>query len=382
MLSLKIAARFLFSSKLQTLLIMLGIGVGVSVQVFIGSLIGGLQNDLIDSTIGSQSHITIRSQMRDERLSVSPSFLSEVEDISSEIRAVSSVLEGPGTIDNDVGDSIFIRGFEFERANDIYRFDEALISGDIPEHDGVLIGKDLAEMLAVEIGEQVRIVLPQQGFDTFTFEISGIFDLGVASVNETWFVMRLETAQTLFDTNQVSAVEMQVNDVFATTEIAERLMEAYPDLRHTEWQASNQELLSGLEGQSISSLMIQVFVMISLVLGIASVLAITVLQKSRQLGILKAMGITDFKASTIFLAQGFILGVFGALIGVGLGLFLNVAFTQFAVNPDGTPVVSLQIDPAFVMLSALVAITASLLASIIPAKRSAKLSIIEVIRNG
>ena len=147
-------------------------------------------------------------------------------------------------------------------------------------------------------------------------------------------------------------------------------------------EASNEQLLSGLTGQSTSSLMIQVFVVISVVLGIASVLAITVLQKSKQIGILKAMGINDRTSSYIFLSQGFILGVLGGILGIIFGIGLLFIFSNFALNPDGTPVVPIFINPMFIGLSGLIAILASTGASIIPALKSKKLSPIEVIRNG
>ena len=128
--------------------------------------------------------------------------------------------------------------------------------------------------------------------------------------------------------------------------------------------------------------MIQVFVLIAVVLGIASVLAITVLQKSKQIGILKAMGIKDSTSSLIFLFQGLLLGVLGGILGVLLGLGLSFSFTRFALNPDGTPVVPLYIDYGFIALSALIALASSTFAALIPARRSSKLNPIEVIRNG
>ena len=149
----------------------------------------------------------------------------------------------------------------------------------------------------------------------------------------------------------------------------------------TNWKEQNQSLLSGLQGQSISSLMIQVFVLVSVVLGIASVLAITVMQKSRQIGILKAMGINNTKASFIFLIEGVILGIFGAIVGIGLGLGLSFAFTTFAVNADGTPVVALYIDYGFIAISGCIAVISCIIASLIPAVRSSKLNPIDIIRN-
>jgi len=137
-----------------------------------------------------------------------------------------------------------------------------------------------------------------------------------------------------------------------------------------------------LQAQGSSSLMIQVFVTISVVLGIASVLAITVIQKSRQIGILKAMGVKDRTASLIFLSQGFILGILGAIGGVALGLLLTYVFSTFALDPDGNPVVPLLIEADFIALSGLIAVVSASLASLVPARKSTKISIIEVIKNG
>jgi lipoprotein-releasing system permease protein len=172
---------------------------------------------------------------------------------------------------------------------------------------------------------------------------------------------------------------MQINDVFAAEEISEDILNtlADNDLKTVTWIEQNQDLLTGLEGQSISSLMIQIFVIISVVLGISSVLAITVLQKSKQLGILKAMGIKDKDASKIFLFEGLLLGVFGAIIGIGLGIGLLYAFDVFA--DTGIPIT---FDLPFLALSAGIAILASTLAALSPAIKSSKLSVIEVIRNG
>jgi lipoprotein-releasing system permease protein len=118
------------------------------------------------------------------------------------------------------------------------------------------------------------------------------------------------------------------------------------------------------------------------VLAIASVLAITVLQKSKQLGILKAMGINDRKAANIFLWEGFILGLIGGIMGILLGIGLLLSFVTFVRDPAGNPIIGIQISPTFIILSGLLAVLSSTLAAFVPAKRSGKLSIIEVIRNG
>ena len=384
MFSFKIAARFLSASKGQTALITIGIAIGVSVQVFIGSLIQGLQNDLIDTTIGSSSHITVTDSARGERMDDTPSVFDELNQIGDDIQVVSKVLEGPANITNDdSSEPAIIRGFLFEDANKIYNFDDRLIEGNLPSLESeIIIGKARADNFSLTLGDELSLFLPDQ-LESVDLEIVGLFDFGTAQVNETWVVTHLDTAKAVFDTEGISAYEMQVDDIFSTDQLALEIEEVVGnDYRVSEWQGQNEELLSGLNGQSVSSLMIQVFVLISVVLGIASVLAITVMQKSKQLGIIKAMGATDKQASLIFLFQGMLLGIIGAVIGVLLGLLLGFSFTIFAVDSSGEPVVGLFISPSFIAISALIAIGASIIASFIPARRSAKLSVIEVIRNG
>ena len=127
--------------------------------------------------------------------------------------------------------------------------------------------------------------------------------------------------------------------------------------------------------------MIQIFVLVSVVLGIASVLAISVMQKSKQIGILKAMGMTNRSTSFVFLFQGLLLGLFGAILGIALGVGLLVSFTFFVKNPDGSALIPLQIEVGFILVSGGIAVLASLIASMIPASKSKKLNPIDIIKN-
>lgn len=384
MLPLQIAWRFLTSSKGQTLMIVLGISIGVSVQVFIGSLIQGLQISLVDATIGNSSQVTITreddTEYIDDYQSITSEFLNQYEDID----VVSYAIDQPGTlIDDGETNPVLLRGFDQERSNAIYQFDEKLIEGRLPSSDNeVIVGDVLFEDMNLAIGSSYEMNVVNIG--SVMVEIVGVYDFGVTAIDESWMISNLGTVQSLIGVGDVvSRIEMQVSEPFDADIIMRGLQsDLGNDFEVTNWKDQNADLLSGLNGQSVSSIMIQVFVTLSVVLGIASVLAITVLQKSKQLGILKAMGIKDKEASLIFLSEGFFLGVFGAIGGVSLGLGLSYMFTKFAVNPDGTPVIDLYIDPQFIMLSAGIAILAASLASLIPARRSSKISVIEVIKNG
>lgn len=382
-LAFKIAWRFLSSSKGQTILIALGIAIGVSVQVFIGSLISGLQKDLVNTTIGSSSQVTVKAKNREDRITDYKVVMDKITNSGESFTAVSPSADASGFIKN--GENTFpvlMRGFDLDAANGIYKFKDALIEGTLPSDNEIILGKELMEEANLSVGDKIAILTPLG--KTKEVIISGIYDLKISSLNRSWAVSKLELVQDIFDYgNEVTSIETQVSDVFSADVISDNLTSILSsNLKVENWKVQNESLLSGLNGQSISSLMIQIFVLVSVILGIASVLAISVLQKSKQLGILKAMGIKNRTASLIFLFQGLILGIFGAILGIGFGLGLAVAFTKFAVNADGTPVIALFIDPQFIIISGIIAIASATVASFIPASRSSRLDPMEVIKNG
>lgn len=383
-LAFQIATRFLKSSKGQTILIALGIAIGVSVQIFIGSLIQGLQKSLVDTTIGNQPQITLTSNNEEKLIADYKEIVDRISANEEEVINLSVAADGPALISkNEETYSILLRGFNIDEADSIFNIKESLVEGTLPDSEGeVLIGVDLKEEADISIGDEIEL-LANFG-DTSTVTVTGFFNLGVASLNKSWTITNLETAQNVFSyDDQVTSINMQLKDVFLADTVADSIKERETSetLVVDNWKAQNEDLLSGLNGQSVSSIMIQVFVMISVLLGIASILAITVVQKSKQIGILKAMGIKDKDSSLIFLFQGLLLGILGAILGVALGLLLAFTFTKFALNPDGTPVVPLFIDPMFITFSAVIAVAASVIAALIPARNSSKLSPIEVIRN-
>ncbi len=148
----------------------------------------------------------------------------------------------------------------------------------------------------------------------------------------------------------------------------------------TEWQAQNADLLSALQSQSSSSYMIQFFVLVAVALGIASTLAISAVQKTRQIGILKAMGMRDRQSGRIFLWQALILGVSGAAVGVAAGLGLIALFTFLGRNSESLFPITPQVG--FVVISFVVGVLVAVVSSLIPSRRTSKLDPIEVIQGG
>lgn len=378
-LAFNIASRFLKYNKGQTLLIVLGIAIGISVQIFIGLLISGLQDSLIDSTIGSSAHITISSQTRGENFDFNSSYLNDLKE-NENFTNVGISVSGPafGVFD-DKSQSILFRGLDSE-VLDINNLESKIIEGKLDINTGVVIGKGLAEQLNIGLNDYLTIQ-PINNTSTDLL-VTGIADFKVAALNDSWVISTPNVVQdVLVLDNQISAIEIQVDEVFSADVYAADLT-VQSGLGVIDWKAQNEELLSGLNGQSVSTYMIQVFVLVSVVLGIASTLAITVLQKSKQIGILKAMGIKNSQASLIFMFQGIILGVLGGLLGMGFGYGLLEMFSTFAKNSDGSPIIPITFDLQFILLSGSIAVIASFIASLIPARKSLKLSVIEVIRNG
>ena len=384
-LAVKIALRFLRSNPGQTVLIVLGIGIGVSVQIFIGSLIEGLQKSLIDKTIGNSPHIIVETIEEGEEIDHYQEVIDSIQAQNVDTKAIVPVSDHPAFIQyEDINKSLLIRGFDFNEKEEIYQFDEKLVEGSLPQKGEILLGITYKDKYDLKLDDEITLLSSNQKMETYT--VSGFFDFKVASVNESWGVMDLKSTWDLFDTKgKVTGIEIQLpeQDVFRADVKADEFAKAIDqnELQLVNWKVQNEQLLSGLEGQSISSLMIQVFVLISVVLGIASVLAITVMQKSRQIGILKAMGLKNIQSSLVFLFEGLFLGVLGGIAGVLLGLGLAYSFTKFALNADGTPVIALYINPNFILISALIAVFSCVIASLIPARKSSKLNPIDIIRN-
>lgn len=382
-LSLKVAWRFLKSNKSQTILIILGISIGIAVQVFVGILIQSLQKSLVDSTIGNSSHITILpGQGTSSRIENYEDITAKLEDFE-EIRAV-SVASDSNALTNVTGVdySILVRGFEIKKADKIYEITNRITKGEAPDKaNEVIVGKEFSEELEIDVGDEF-FIKGSGGVISEEVETVGIYDLNVKSINEKWVITTLDTAQNIFanGSDTITSIETQLNEdyVFDADVIAEEVENDLDndDLTINNWKDQNQELLSGLQGQSVSSYFIQIFVVVSVVIGISSVLAITVLQKSRQLGILKAMGITNKKASLIFLFEGLMFGICGAIGGVSLGIFLLAGFTF----GTGGSVISIVIDPIFIIISGIISIVACVIAALLPAIKSSKLDPIDIIR--
>jgi lipoprotein-releasing system permease protein len=384
LLPLRIAFRFLRSNPAQSALIVSGMTVAVSIQVFVGLLIGSLQNSLVDSTVRNSPQITISSGDNVPSIYGWDSIIDTALG-SNLVSAASPVTAGSAfTIKDEKKIPLLLKGVHIEEAGRIYRLKESVYAGGpFVGSREALIGRELAEELNAGVGDKITLVLPD-GKETI-FTVTGLYDLGNAGVNKSWVIANMRTVQQLLGLpGRITSIELAVTDVFAADTVAARLERAIddPDLKIENWKDQNRELLGALRSQGISSTIIQVVIIFSVIIAIASVLAVTVMQKSRQIGILKAMGITDLSASLIFVYQGLLVGMAGSLLGIGLGLALLYSFDAFSGTPGSASTIKIYIDYNFVLLSWGIALASSGLAGLLAARRSLKLNPIDVIREG
>lgn len=400
-----VAVRFLKEGHTQTHLILSGIGVGVGVIVFLSALIGGLQDSLVEKTLGTQAHVVVRAPEDVVRpiaepaagLAVAPRLEQPAQRLRSivgwpqtlellrglpRVRAVAPTVSGAAFALRGLANrSVVLRGVEPSRYRDIIDLAPRLTSGEF-RLDGAnaVLGAELASDLGVAVGDKVRIQTPAGRSDVFL--VAGVFDVGSKDLNERWAFVSLRAAQTLLDlAGGISAFELKVDEIFVAEEVAVEIA-ARTGLTADSWMKLNRQLLVGLRSQSASSWMIQLFVVVAVALGIASVLVVSVVQKSREIGILKAMGTRTGQVVRIFLVQGGILGLAGSLVGIVVGAALSLLFASFATNPDGSPTFPVNLSVGLFAGASAVATLTGVLAAVAPARRAASLDPADVIRYG
>ncbi|WP_437643462.1 ABC transporter permease [Sorangium sp. So ce362] len=400
-----VALRYLRDARGQSALILAAVSVGVSVIVFLSALIGGLQTSLIDKTLGSQPHITLREPRKEARPLVQPSaalaIARSVQPAPQRLRSIdqwptvlrdlerhtgvlaaSPIVTGAGfAVRSDAKSPIVMYGVDPERFVAIIDLRRKMVAGRFDVTGGsVVIGAALAADLGAVVGDKLRVTSSEGIDDVVT--ISGLFRLGNEAVDRSWLVASLRHAQALYALPAgATAIDLKVADVFAAERIAAELRER-TGLDADSWMELNAELLSGLSAQSSSKDMIQFFVVVAVALGIASVLIVSVVQKAREIGILRAVGTPARRVLAIFLIQGGVLGVAGSIVGSALGAAFAKLFEVMTQNPDGVPRFPVTIDAGLIAAASALATGIGLLAAVIPARHAARLDPATAIRNG
>ncbi|MBU3181833.1 ABC transporter permease [Clostridium psychrophilum] len=381
--ALKIAWRFLVNSKIQTLVIILGIAIGISVQMFVGLLSKGLETSLLDKVVGNSAHITIYP--KNNIIENYHDKEAKIKKLDNKIISVAPVVECNASINaHDMTEPAQIRGFVFKDLNLLYNIKNKIYEGKTLENPNeVLIGKELGEKLGLKIKDNINIVTADKR--KVSLKVVGFYDFDTIKVNKTLVITDLKAAQDLAGFGDAaSSMELYTSDPYNADYIASKIENGLKDknLKIENWKNQNKLLVSAIMGEKVCSIVIQLSVMIAAILSIISIMSISVVQKYKQIGILKAMGIKDESAGFIFITQAFILGIVGTGIGVALTYLYIKAFNRYIVSSDGKPIVTIIIDYSFIIKLCIIDIMASTLAAFFPAIKSFKLTPVEVIKNG
>jgi len=392
---------------MQTLLIIIGVAAGVAVVAYISALITGLQRNTIDKTLGAQAHVTlsprddlvlaarapasaaageparelVQTQPRAQRPRSIANWqlLVPLLEAMPEVAAVSPMVSAAGlAVRGEASNAIALVGVDLARYDRIVGLRSKVVDGTarLGPGEGIL-GRELADDLGVRVGDRVGIVT---GGVSDSLRVTALVDLGVRELNRRTVIVPLRTAQSLVGLpGGATGLDLTLVDIWSAQRVADDLAARWPHKAES-WQQANAQLVSALNAQSVSTAVIRGVVMIVVVLGIASVLVVSVVQKQREIGILRAMGSTQGQVLRIFLLQGAIVGALGSAIGVLLAALLIWAFTHFVRGSDGLPLFNIALEPALALRVAAVATLCGVLAAVAPARRAARLDPAQAIR--
>lgn len=405
-----LAWRHLTNGKLQTALTVGAVAVAVIVVVFFQSVMNGVIAKTLGDSIGSAAHIVVRPpDQQPKRLNeigarsggeVQASAMDKQVSQRKELenwRLVESQLtqfKGVSTVASTVkGNAFVIRGAKRQGANvvggdptsvdRIYKVQDHMIVGrwlDIGP-DSIVVGWRLAEDCGVRLGDRVRIE-SSQGVSA-SFLIAGLFDAGVQGLDRSRIYMTLRAAQSLFAMHEdVSSIDVKLLDPFQANDTADAISGALP-YKVDSWIREEPQIKTAIGTQTGVRDLISGFALVSSAFAIASVLIVSVIQKGKQIGILKSIGARDSQILRVFTFQGLLIALAGCLLGSLVAYFMVSSFAgisapaRFGKFGQVLPVV---VDPAVFVKACVAATLSTLLAAVLPARRASKLDAVEAIR--
>jgi lipoprotein-releasing system permease protein len=279
----------------------------------------------------------------------------------------------------DASRSISLTGIDPDVYFNIVRIPDYIVAGQ-PRllSEDILIGTELAKDLGVTVGEKINI--SSAAGISRVLKIAGIFDLGSKGANQRSTFVPLRTAQALLNlVGGVTTIDVTVADIYAAETIAQSVQGA-TGVEADSWITTNAQFFTAINAQRASNTLIRVFVGLSVAFGIASVLVVSVIQRSKDIGILRAMGTSQGQILRVFLLQGGLLGFLGSLIGAAAGGLAIVYWHSYLRQADGSELFPLILEPSLFSNAVLLASLTGVAAAAVPALRAAKLDPVVAIR--
>jgi lipoprotein-releasing system permease protein len=398
-----IALRYLLARRRQafisviSLISTIGVGVGVLALIVAQALMTGLQGELRDRILGSTAHIYVQKD-------------GGIEDYRAEVKkllALPRVLgAGPAIMTKALISSpqglptvITIKGIDpalepnvtdIKTAMQQGRIDAIESSGD--ELPGILLGNQVAEVLAVKVGDTVTLLsaagtLSPGGMvpRNRLARVAGIFSLGLQEFDAEWAFVSLPFAERLKGVDQAEMIQLRVDDINASPQVADAVEQADSSYRAQDWTDLNASLFSALGLEKLGMSIAIGLIMMVAALQIVASLILLVMEKSRDIGILKTMGTSPQRISVIFMMQGTIIGVVGTAVGALVGVVLCWVLTEYRLVNIPQDVYQVAYVPFIVTIEdfltvVVAAVVICFLATIYPSQQAARLDPVQALR--
>jgi lipoprotein-releasing system permease protein len=400
---LQIAVRYLLAKRKQafisviSLISTLGVTVGVMAVIIALAIMTGLQQELRDRIVGSNPHVYVWS-----RIGI-PDYHAEVNKLLQvpHVTGAAPAILGRALISAQANrEAIQIKGIDPALEPTVTDLKSAMLTGSLdaltPTDDdvpGILLGKDLAASLGVSVGDSVLITTPE-GILTPSgrmpyprrLRVAGTFSLGLYEFDTTMGYVTLEAAERLFAKDSADLIQLRVDDIWTAADIARSLQQQLGDTYTTQdWSAMNRQLFSALLLEKLAvSLAIGLIVMVA-ALNIIASLILLVMEKNRDIAILKTMGASARSVTTIFMLQGIIIGLAGTLTGGVLGVSLSRILDKYQLIR--VPVDVYQVShlpftvlPRDLIVVVTVAVLICFFATIYPSRQAARLDPAQALR--
>ncbi|ADH86002.1 lipoprotein-releasing ABC transporter permease subunit [Desulfurivibrio alkaliphilus] len=378
--------------SLISLISVAGVMVGVAALIVVLAVMTGFTAEFRDKILGINSHIIVQQ----------PGY--EIDNYHEPARRIAAIpgvagvtpyIYGQAMITGGVGGTgAIVRGIDPETVNRVLQLEDYLEAGELaglaaPANrraaPGVILGKDLARNLGVGLDDRVKLisaagpltpmgVIPQ----ITTFRVAGLFASGMYEYDSSLAYLSLDTAREFMDLgDRVHGLEVRVDDINRADRIARAINdELGPSYHARDWMNMNRQIFSALALEKAALSVIMTLVVMVAAFNIVSTLIMVVMEKTRDIAILKAMGATDRSIMRIFMYEGLVIGTVGTGLGVtvGLGLCEILSRYRFIDLPDVYPISTLpvQVLPQDVILISLAAVLITFLATIYPSWRAAK----------
>jgi lipoprotein-releasing system permease protein len=413
-LSLHIALVHLLSKKKQTLVAMLGVTFGISMFIVMISFMTGVNDYLMDLALDGSPHIHIYNPVKTERASLSASVydtsktwivehhqrpkqdqtkIRNGSNILRQIREMSHVTNASAQLSSQVffnnGPLQFsgtMLGIEVARENAMYKLYEKMETGSIDKmlsnREGILLGENLAKKLNVGVGDRVSLTSPKGG--SFMLKVVGTFSFGMTLVDETRCYVSLQTAQKILakPADYFTDINVKIRDYNKAGSIAKELEERY-GYKAEDWQKANASILAGEVIRNTMTYVVSITMLIVAGFGIYNIMNMTVVNKLRDIAILKATGFEGKNIISIFLLQSVIIGITGATLGVFIGGLVSYGIDQIPfparefIKLDTFPV---SYKPLHYILAIVFGFITTLFAGYFPSRKASKVDPVAIIR--